>query len=207
MTIPNITIQNEYIRKAIHIGFTSSIVMISFLAKTEAILLLAMTTILMLVYENVRKNTKFRQILKNLKLIDILRQHENTSLTGASYVILATLICYFLFSKDIFILSMLTLGWADSAAALIGRKFGNSESKSLIGSCAFLLTCYILILSYAYFFNLQKLIIAGLISGLVATITERYSIKIGLDDNLSVPVSFALSMQILTSFHSIYPVV
>ena len=69
----------------------------------------------------------------------ITRPIEHGILTGASWVMIGSAATIFIFNEDTAIIGLLVLTIADSAAAIIGIKFGETHlfSKSLEGSAAF----------------------------------------------------------------------
>jgi dolichol kinase len=121
------------------------------------------------------------------------REHEvKGDFTGAAYILTTVCLVVALFDKPVAIAALAFIMTGDSAAALIGRKFGKHKygRKSLEGSFAFLVTAIIT----AYFIPDLPITI-GLIGAAVATITEAFSLTI--DDNLTVPLVSGLVMHLL----------
>ncbi|PCJ27332.1 MAG: hypothetical protein COA94_04005 [Rickettsiales bacterium] len=131
-----------------------------------------------------------------------LRFSEKTgsfALSGASYMAFGFLITCLFFSQGLAITSWLILIISDSFAALIGMKFGSPviNGKSYIGSAAFFLSAiFISILSYFTIGYTTSFMII-IISSFFATLVELFSKQIGIDDNFSIPVTYALSTFIL----------
>jgi dolichol kinase len=80
------------------------------------------------------------------------------------------------------------------AAALVGRIFGKvkivNSSKTLEGSLAFFISCFLVIIimpSFPFWI--------GLVGALIATLVEALSIPV--NDNFSVPLLSGLVMEIL----------
>lgn len=198
--MPNIIhINDEYFRKAIHVLFTSSIVTICYLPRHTAYLLLSITTVIVFIYEKLRHDhTPSKNFIRYIRLHKILRAHEKTQWTGASYVVLATLACYCFFQTTTFALSLLVLGWGDSTAAIIGRHWGhpNANGKSIAGSASFFFISCVIIYCCTMFWHTPKLLQAGIIASGAATLAERHSARFGIDDNLSIPIVFACTMEI-----------
>ena len=85
----------------------------------------------------------------------------------------------------------------DSAAALIGRSVGKMKiykNKTLEGTLAFFVTAVVINL---LFLPIYPFTVKSLVACLTATLAELYEDKIEIDDNLSVPIFFAV---ILTCF-------
>lgn len=139
---------------------------------------------------------RFWNIFKPL-IASMAREHElKGDFTGAAYILTTACLVIALFDKPVAIASLAFIMTGDTAAALVGRKFGihRFRQKSLEGSLAFLAAAVITA------FIIQDLAITvALIGAGVATITEAVSFKI--DDNASVPLVSGLVMHlILISF-------
>lgn len=131
----------------------------------------------------------------------IMREHERKTLAGTSYLLTGVLLIIFLFPKDIVVLSLLFLAFADPLASYIGLLYGKDKligNKSLQGSLAAFLTCTIISTIYYYSHNLmtERLFIVSIISGLIGAVAEL--VPIGkLDDNFTLPVSSAFMLWLL----------
>ena len=136
----------------------------------------------------------FRKLF--LKLFKpLLRPHEQKgALTGATFYIISTLLCIFLFDKSIAIVCIFFIVLGDAAAALIGRKWGKIKligNKSLEGSAACFGICAITTL---FWINP----IVGLTGAFVATLVELLPIPI--DDNLTMPLIAGAVMQLMVMY-------
>ncbi|MGB2958098.1 MAG: dolichol kinase, partial [Bacteroidota bacterium] len=131
----------------------------------------------------------------------LLRKHERNSsgrrLNGATYVLLSAALCMWIFPKVIFITAFAILIVSDTSAALIGRKFGRHPflSKTLEGSLAFLVSALLVIVFSPKIEYLPLEYMIGAIAALVGAIVE--SASVGVDDNLSIPISVGGTMWIL----------
>lgn len=126
-------------------------------------------------------------------IASMAREHElKGDFTGAAYILTTVCLVIALFDKPVAIAALAFIMTGDTAAALIGRKFGKHKyrHKSLEGSLAFLVAAVIT----AFFIPGLPLTI-GLIGAVVATITEGVSFKI--DDNATVPLVSGLVMHLL----------
>jgi len=112
-----------------------------------------------------------------------LRQHEMKNLTGATYVFTGSVVCIFMFPKEIAVPSLLILSISDTLAALIGIPFGKHKflNKSLEGSTAFIISSFFIL---SIFFP-GSLLINGVIAAAI-TLAEAYPMK--LDDNFLIPI-------------------
>lgn len=134
----------------------------------------------------------------------MLRPHEIQSdafrLTGATWVLIAATLTFLLFPKVVSTTAFSVLIVSDTAAALIGRRFGRAPflDKSLTGTLAFVITAIIVTAIYQTVFHLGPLFfVAGVVSSIVGGVVEASSTRLRLDDNLSIPCSFAGTMLLI----------
>ena len=130
-------------------------------------------------------------------LDSVFKEKERAKLTGASYLLFATIIVFLVFDKEIAILSLLFLALGDPVAATFGEKFGKRKvwGKSLEGTLAGFLACVILgllLVNSAIPFS-QPAVIAGAAS---AAIVEL--LPLSLDDNLTIPLASATIMALIS---------
>ncbi len=73
-------------------------------------------------------------------LTPLLKSDEAAHITGATYMIVAALLVYVLFGKDVAIPAMFFLSLGDPVAALVGRRMPGPRilDKSLFGTAAFM---------------------------------------------------------------------
>lgn len=139
---------------------------------------------------SVRFRALFFRVFKS-----ILRTHEQKgAITGATYYIVSILLCVFFFEKSIAIVCIFFIILGDTAAALVGRRWGRTKligNKSLEGSAACFIICAVIAL-----FWLNPII--GITGAFVATIVELLPLRI--DDNLTVPLISGAAMQIMTNY-------
>lgn len=140
----------------------------------------------------------------------IMRPGEANLWNGIVFYLAGLAIVFSFAPKDISVMSVLLLSWADTAASTIGRQFGKytmqvASGKSLAGSLASgftgMVACY---LFYGYFVpyfpvNLpgeimwtpessnMSLHVYALVCGLASSVAEAIQIA-GLDDNFTIPV-------------------
>jgi dolichol kinase len=120
------------------------------------------------------------------------RNHEQKRVTGATYYAVASFLVILLFSERVAISSLLFLTLGDSAAALVGTRYGRHKifQKSVEGSTACFLVC-----SLVGFFMLGWI---GVVGALAATIIELLPIPV--DDNLRIPLVSGGLMQVVLLF-------
>lgn len=130
----------------------------------------------------------------------MIRSHEqNGDWTGASYILIASCCTIALYSKPIAIAALAFIIVGDSAAALIGRRFGRHRfgRKSYEGSAACLgATLLVAALAPGISFPVAA------VGAAVATLIEAK--PLGVDDNISVPVLSGLAMTIFQKMIGIH---
>lgn len=127
-------------------------------------------------------------------LKSILREKEANQLCGGSYFSLGCTLAIQVFAPVIAMTSILFLVMGDMTAALIGRSFGQSVcsmkigpggKKSVEGSAAMFLTCFVFGCTIFSPVHLREY--AVVIGALVATLTELYE-PFGINDNVTIPL-------------------
>jgi len=194
------SIQIEYWRKGIHLTSLSIPIIYSFwLNQTQSLIILISLLVFALVIEFLR----FRPGVTGRFFSDtfgfMMREHEldekSKSYSGATYVLLASVLVIWIFSKPIAVYAVTLLIIGDTFAALVGKRFGRNPvfglKKTWEGSLAFFISS----LAAAWFIDslTWEIKIAG---ALAATVIELAPLK--LDDNLTIPVGSAVMMWLVT---------
>ena len=122
----------------------------------------------------------------------VTRDFERARLTGAAYVMISSSILLLFFDMYVCIASILIMSYSDTAAAIIGKKYGKVKvfNKTLEGSLAFFVVGLVIVL--AIYPNIS--LFYSFLALMIATIVELLPLKI--NDNLSVPLSVALIMSL-----------
>ncbi|MBA7624603.1 hypothetical protein ES703_32013 [subsurface metagenome] len=130
----------------------------------------------------------------NRLLGQILWEREKHTLTGATtYAVSAFLSVYF-FDKWIAIAVLLFLSLGDTAAHIIGVRWGITyfdSEKTIEGSAA----CFIICLGISMLLPEPDILIL-VIGAFVASTVELF--PLGVDDNLTLPLISGVAMEILT---------
>jgi len=187
----------EYLRKLIHL--CNLIIPLTYLIFiTERLQMVSILIVLSLVFLFIdvarHKIIWIRLIFENL-FGNMLRSHEmDGKLTGATWVMIGSVITIALFSKPVAIISLIFMSLGDTAAGLIGQKFGKHKvgDKSWEGFFAGLVVCFIVAIN----FPLLPLKIS-LVGALVAMIMEL--LPIPLDDNFKIPLGSGAIMMMLST--------
>ena len=191
----------EILRKGIHLTSLLIPIIYYFIPKSTALSILIPLTLLFVLSDTARVFHEPSGRLYEKYFGFLLRRHERNSsgrrLNGATYVLLSAVLCLWIFPKVIFITAFAILIVSDTSAALIGRKFGRHPffSKTLEGSLAFLVSALLVVLFSPKIEYLPLEYMIGAIAALVGAIVE--SASIGVDDNLSIPISVGGTMWIL----------
>ncbi len=194
--------QSEVLRKAIHLCSLSIPVVYYFITRELALFILIPLTILSLFLDLGRYYIKPLGDFIYKYLGFLLRRHERDekrkSLNGATYVLISAVAVIILFPKVFVVTGFAVLIIGDIAAALIGRKFGQTQFlfKSLEGTLAFFVfSCIVVLFTPKIQGSLTEFII-GFVSVGVGAIAENVSVG-WADDNLTIPVSIGITMWIL----------
>ena len=188
-----LSIKDELLRKLIHICSSIFAYALFFLDQTTVCLIVGLGAILILSFEILRSqyfsvNRIFIKVFGK-----VTRNFEETELTGATYVMVASFIVLLpIFEFYVCIFSILIMSYSDTAAAIIGKKYGKTRlfNKTLEGSFAFLLTAFIILLIMYPHVDWWLSVFAIII----AAIVELVPLKV--DDNFSVPIIVALIVSI-----------
>lgn len=170
---------------------------------TGIMILLAMTFTSLLIDVLMHFHGPTRRVMLSV-FGPMLRPHERTSdrflLTGASWVLIAATLTFALFPKVVSVTAFTVLIVSDTVAALVGRRYGERRflDKSLVGSVGFAISAIGVVLFYGRLFDAPiSFYFSGTAASLVAASVEASSTRLKVDDNLSIPFSFAITMVLL----------
>lgn len=186
--------RRELARKAIHLSSTTVPIALALgVERRVALLALGALALIAVTVEVARATSpaigaRFEEIFHPL-----LRLHESTRVTGATWLIGAMFVAVLLLPRDAAIVATWAAAVGDSAAALIGMRFGRIRSsrdgKSLEGSAACLLATMA-----------GALLLAGtgagmaLVAAVAATVAER--LPWPHDDNVRIITAVGVTMMI-----------
>jgi dolichol kinase len=122
----------------------------------------------------------------------VLRESERHRPTGSTFMLIGVSLIVYFFPKPVTLLTLLFFSLADPMAAYIGTRFGKDKligSKSLQGTLAAFVVCFVLTLIYCIALNLmmERLVIVAVVCGLIGAVSELVPIA-NLDDNFIFPV-------------------
>ena len=190
---------SEFLRKLLHLS--SLVIPFTYLfyfdSKVEALIILLPITLLAFLIEYLRINSISVKNIFDKYLFSMLRNHEKSGkYTGATWVFISSTLSIGIFPKDIAIISLIYMSIGDTAAGLIGRKYGTIKiyNKTLEGALAGFIVC--LIVGLMIDLNLSKTLVV--IGALSAAIIELMPISI--DDNLRIPLFSGTVMYVMSIF-------
>lgn len=179
----------EISRKALHLTSSLAPLVYCFTTREQMLLMLTPLVIIAVVVEIARHlSPQFHAFFARVVGF-MLRREEWPRVTGATYVLVAALICIYCFRPREAIAALFILSIADTAASLVGLRFGRTRflKGTIAGSLAFFLVALTIL-----FICIPGARGVGFATALVATIVEAApTIRLGrleLNDNLTVPL-------------------
>jgi len=188
---------SEYKRKLIHL-FNLAIpfsYLYIFPEKWVFVKLLSILMVLCIIFDILRHKVAWVKSLFTLFINSMLRSHEQEGkLTGATWVMIGAVISIILFSKPVAIIALIFMSLGDSAAGLIGQRYGKHKiwNKSWEGFFGGLFVCIIIGMNY----SLLPMTIS--LSGAVAAMVMEI-LPIPLDDNFKIPLGAGAIMMMLST--------
>ena len=184
--------RGELLRKSTHLAGLTIPVIYLFLDKPTMLILVGLLTGFAFAVELAKWcSQRFAAFFFRI-LTPLLRSHERKgAITGATYYLVSAFLCILFFAKVLAIVCIFFMALGDTAAALVGKKWGRTKllgRKSLEGSTA----CFIVCVTIALV-KLNPTI--AIIGALVATLVEL--IPFPIDDNLTVPLISGAVMHFL----------
>ena len=184
--------RQEFYRKLIHLSSSCIPFMLWYFGKDTFQPWIISCAIILPILDYGRRHNKFLYRIYSNLFITFTRPIEQGILSGASWVIIGAAVTIFIFNENTAIIGLLVLSIADSAAAIVGIKFGKTQlfSKSLEGSAAFFITSIIIVFSLS-----SAAAYVNFIAVIAATVVELFSTP-RINDNLLIPMVLALILTI-----------
>ena len=191
---------SEYKRKLIHL-FNLAIpfgYLYVFPEKWVFVKLLSILMVLFIIFDILRHKVTWVKSLFSLFLDSMLRSHEQEGkLTGATWVMIGAVISIILFSKPVAIIALIFMSLGDTAAGLIGQRYGKHKiwNKTWEGFFGGLFVCIIIGIIYSLVTTLPMTIsLSGAVAAMVMEI-----LPIPLDDNFKIPLGAGAIMMMLST--------
>jgi dolichol kinase len=126
----------------------------------------------------------------------IIRPHEKDNFTGATYILVSSILTILMFDKPVAVLAIAFIVIGDTAGAIVGRLWGKVwfRNKTIEGSISFFAACCII-----------SLPVTGIplwvrfTGAFAAAIVEALTVRI--DDNLTVPLISGVLMQLIVNHY------
>lgn len=168
-----------------------------------SVLILAGVTIIFLLVDFLRLRLTSVKSIFIVLFGSMLRRKELSSLTGASYLMLASLACMLIFGlgpagrvSGVFIAAMSYLALGDTAAAIVGLSVGRVKifRKTLEGTVAGLLVCVGVAGAVSALPGLDFPIGIGILGAVSASLVEALPIEV--NDNVVIPLLSGTVMMV-----------
>ena len=188
----------ESSRKVLHLCTALIPTAYIFLSQTLMLALLSVGVTIAIIIEILRhSNVRFEALFRR-RVGFMVRRREWGRVCGSTYVLVGALLSVVLFEKSVAVAVLLILTVSDTAASLVGLRFGRTRlvGKSLEGSLAFFVTALAIL-----FLTLHGPFLLLAVAALIATITEALpALRFGrleLNDNLLIPLVTGGSLHLL----------
>lgn len=183
----------ELQRKGIHlIGLIVPIVY-SFTEQRTIIVIVGILTLIALLIELLKwLSPSFLKLFVRIFSPMLRPQERKGGITGATYYLIGSFVCVFVFDKTLAIVCICFLILGDLFAAIIGKQWGRTKlvsQKSLEGSLA----CFVVCALIALLMKIHPII--ALTGAAVATLIELF--PLGLDDNVAMPLISGVVMHLM----------
>lgn len=167
-----------------------------FIPKVALLTAVGVVTLTFIVWETSRfASPKVNKLVVSLLFPFLKREERTSALTGSTWLLIATLISFLAFKKEVAIAALLFLAVGDFASWLVGERLGQRKlfGRSLEGSLAFLASCLLVtgLLVYLGEGFSGPLLCLGAV---VATLTELLPLPV--DDNFSIPIASGIVMTL-----------
>lgn len=126
----------------------------------------------------------------------LLKKQEASRITGASYMLIAALIAFLVFQRDIAVLAICFLAVGDPLAIIVGIQIGKRKlfGKTLEGDLACLISC--IAIGAAFYYGGIGVPWLTILAGAIGTAIVE-ALPLPIDDNLTMPLFAGLVMTIM----------
>ena len=134
----------------------------------------------------------------------IMRKSELFGFSGLPFYALGTAFALLLYDKEIAVLSILYLIFADPVASIVGAYFGKDRllpNKSLQGTIACFTTCLIIGVTYLLTIgvNSPNIILFAFLGAIIGALSEMLG-AFNIDDNLTIPVVSGAALTVFNGW-------
>ncbi len=189
----------EIARKFIHLTAILIPGISYFLPRLWLIILLGLATLIFIVVDILRLKLPWLKGIFIILFGSMLRKRELRSLTGGTYLFMASFISALIFYKPIYMAAISYLIVGDTFAAIVGQSIGRIKlfnRKTLEGTISFFISCMPIVFAIHYIpFQITVPVYILIIGAFVASISELLPSII--NDNVVIPISSGVTMQLL----------
>ena len=178
------------------IGGLSIFVAAIFMSRIIFLLSLSAFTVIYLCFELIRLRSSMVNDCFFKNLGPLLRTEEVSRLTGASYILVSSLLLFVFFRQEIALVALSFLIIGDAVSAIVGKYLGRRKFfyRTYEGSAACLVACLIIVFLF-YIAGINISLPIMLIGAVIAAIAAAMPLRI--NDNLTIPLLSALAMLIV----------
>ncbi len=176
-----------------------------------ALILMSVATMTFLVVDFLRLRLNPFKGIFIILFGSLLRRRELTSLTGGSYLMLASLICMFVYGsgtfgtslaqgRGVFIAAISFLAVGDTLAAIVGLSLGRIRffRKTVEGTLAGLVACVGVAYVVSVLPGLDLPLSVGILGAVSAAVVEALPIEV--NDNVVIPIFSGAVMMVALQF-------
>ena len=188
----SLTYRQEIYRKFIHLSSSVMALALWYFGKETFLPWLIGVAIILPLLDYGRHHIDLLSRIYNYFFTIFTRPIEYRNLSGASWVVIGAALTTLIFNENTAIIGLLVLSLADSAAAIIGLKFGKTYlfNKSLEGSAAFFIVAFLIVFYLSPAFFLINLIVVSAVTAVELFSTAR------INDNLFIPLVTAFILTL-----------
>jgi dolichol kinase len=181
------------IRKLLHLLTALIPIVYIFMPRFTMVIILIILGVLALLIDFARLEVKSFGKFFNSYFGKLLWKKEKETLTAATHYVAAAFLSVYFFDKWIAIAVLLFLSFGDTAAHIIGVKWGKirlDTGKTVEGSLA----CLVICLSISSLLPQPELLVL-FVGSVVASLVEFF--PFGIDDNFTLPLISGAAMEII----------
>ena len=188
----SLTYRQEIYRKFIHLSSSVMALALWYFGKETFLPWLIGVAIILPLLDYGRHHIDLLRRIYNYFFTIFTRPIEYRNLSGASWIVIGAALTTLIFNENTAIIGLLVLSLADSAAAIIGLKFGKTYlfNKSLEGSAAFFIVAFLIVFYLSPAFFLINLIVVSAVTAVELFSTAR------INDNLFIPLVTAFILTL-----------
>ena len=195
-------LKQEILRKLIHLSSLWMPLSIGLFGSRMAFVLLGIALLAVVSFEIIRRTSHpLGKMLQQL-FAPTLREFElseSPKCTGALYMLIGALLVTAIAPPATAIAALTVLMISDTLSALIGKRWGRTPlaGKSAEGTAAFFISAVLITFCVAPLSHHPLFLTGGIAASLVATMAELYARHLRADDNLLIPLCYALIQMLV----------